>query len=660
MKELIIKKLIIKKLSLRNFKAIKTLDLEPGGKNLNVFGDNGLGKTTIYDAFLWLLIDKDSLGRKDFAVKETDKSGKEILGLDHSVEAIFLMSGEEFKLGKILHEKWTKKRGAAKAEFTGNTTDYFVNDVPSKKSEFDDKIKEMFSETRIELLTNPRFFNEQLHWKERRDLLLEVAGDISDEEVIKSNPRFEKLNLILNGKTISEYLKIISARRKNVNEELEKIPVRIDESAKSAESVNISDVENARKELEEIEESIIELEKKIKNIRNEDSSESERSLRILESKKAKFETEYEENKRKASRNSIEQKETQYMELVDLRQKSACLTIDIEKLESRGKRVEKDIAGSREEYKKISNEIFEFSQEEICPACGQKLPAEKIKNAREQAFQLWKENKNGKLAANVEIGKALIAEFEKIRKDIEIKKSSLKECNIKLEKKEVLYSSATDKLEKILKNIGSIEDDREYRKILDEIDVYQKAITELKKNSSGILSELNSKLSEKKREKNEKEKIIASESLIAISEKRIEELKEREKQLATEFEKLEEELNICEKFIVARVGLLEEKINSKFDIARFKLFQEQINGGITECCEVMFNGATYWNMNNAARMNVGLDIISTLSGYYKLQAPIFIDNRESVVRLQNIDAQIISLIVSGKDKKLRIEEAKENE
>lgn len=113
--------------------------------------------------------------------------------------------------------------------------------------------------------------------------------------------------------------------------------------------------------------------------------------------------------------------------------------------------------------------------------------------------------------------------------------------------------------------------------------------------------------------------------------------------------------MTEEFVRTKVHLLEEKINSKFKYARFKLFKDQINGGLEETCETLYEGVPYSSgLNNAARINVGLDIINTLNDYYGITAPIFVDNSEAVTKLINTNSQILSLIVSEKDKQLRVE------
>jgi len=113
------------KLKLKNFKGIKNLDLKANGHDLNIYGDNATGKTTILDAFMWLLFDKDSQNRSDFAIKTLTKDGEPIHHLDHEVEGTFEIDGETIEFKKVYREKWTKKRGSAVEEFSGHEVDHF-------------------------------------------------------------------------------------------------------------------------------------------------------------------------------------------------------------------------------------------------------------------------------------------------------------------------------------------------------------------------------------------------------------------------------------------------------------------------------------------------------------------------------------------------------
>lgn len=149
------------------------------------------------------------------------------------------------------------------------------------------------------------------------------------------------------------------------------------------------------------------------------------------------------------------------------------------------------------------------------------------------------------------------------------------------------------------------------------------------------------------------------ALVEASEKakmRIDELAQEEGKLAAAYEECNSQIFLVDSFIRAKTDMLSERINSRFQLARFVMFKRNIgNDGIEECCEVAVNGVPYSDLNNAMRINVGLDIIRTLSEHYHFNAPVFVDNAESVTDLLPMpDHQVIRLVVSEPDKQLRVE------
>jgi len=180
------------------------------------------------------------------------------------------------------------------------------------------------------------------------------------------------------------------------------------------------------------------------------------------------------------------------------------------------------------------------------------------------------------------------------------------------------------------------------------------IDNIQASEQGMINEVQDKINEvKDRIMSLQEELQKVESNKA-AEKRVAELQAQEKKLAGEFEKLESDLFKVENFIRAKVALLEARINGAFRLVRFKLFEDQINGGLTETCITTLNGVPYPSINNAGRIQAGMDIIKALQGHYGITAPVWIDNRESIVDLPEMPGQTISLIVSEKDGKLRIE------
>src|SRR5690625_2231881 len=263
------KQIKLMNLKLTNFKGIKEFDLVADGTDLKVFGGNATGKTTLFDAFVWLLFDKDSNNNStnNFDIK-TLIDGKPISKIEHVVEALLDVDGKKLSLKKVYKEKWTKKRGSSTEDFTGHTTDYFVNEVPSKKKEYEEAIKELVDENVFKLLTNPSYFNQEFHWKEKRDLLIEIAGDITDEEVISTNKDLAKLLEALNDNSIEDHKKIINAKRRDINKEIERIPIRIDEIHRGIPDLEGLDEEYIKKHVESISTEIEAKKEQISSVKN--------------------------------------------------------------------------------------------------------------------------------------------------------------------------------------------------------------------------------------------------------------------------------------------------------------------------------------------------------------------------------------------------------
>lgn len=214
---------------MRNFQGVRDFTLDCQGKNVTVYGDNGAGKTTLANAWHWLLFDKDSLNRKDFEIKTLTQDGEPVHGLEHEVEAVIDLDGEQLTLKKVYTEKWTKQRGSAEAVFSGHTTKHYIDGVPVSKRAYDNKIADIVDENIFRLLTDPRAFNENLHWADRRKILLAVCGDVTDADVIAANPELEGLKDILGKRTLDQHKAVVKEQRVRVNREIQQIPTRISE-----------------------------------------------------------------------------------------------------------------------------------------------------------------------------------------------------------------------------------------------------------------------------------------------------------------------------------------------------------------------------------------------------------------------------------------------
>jgi len=644
-------------LKLSNFKGIRRFELRTDGKDVSIMGDNASGKTTIFDSFTWLLFGKDSLNRADFEIKTLGPDGQPEHGLEHSVEAVLeLEDGQQIALKKVFQEKWQKKRGSATAEFTGHTTDHFIDGVPVQKKEYDAKIAEIADENIFRLLTDPRYFNEVLHWQKRREKLLEVCGDVSDEEVIASQKALGALKDILGNRTIEQQRKIIQARLTEINKELQKIPVRIDEVKRGL--PNIDDISNA----EELSNDIAKLREELRAKQEElaqvraggQVAEKTKELRLIEGQILDL--------RNKHRQVLDEKVAgKRKELSFVQSEITKTKYDINAKNDIIKSYEAEIASLdtkmdklRSDWREENAKVFEFEQSETCPTCGQALPQEQLQDARDKALADFNRAKAEKLEAINADGKRLKELKVSTENNLRIVTESLNTAKGYLSDMEQKEAALKAEIDSIMQGAQPVESTPEYAQMQERIMKIREDIANMQADSNTAIMAIQKEIDTLADAITALEQAAARLEARKNGEKRIEDLKAEERKLAAEYEELERQIYLTEEFIRTKVQMLEDKINSKFKMARFKLFEVQVNGALAECCETTFNGVPYSSLNNGARLNIGLDIINTLSEHFGFAPPVWLDNAESVTDILPTRGQQIRLIVSAQDKKLRIE------
>lgn len=653
-------------LNLKNFKGITSFSLDPRGEDVSIFGDNAVGKTTLFDAFTWLLFDKNSSNRKDFEIKTLDGNNNPIHGLEHSVEGVFDIAGKELTLKKVYAEKWTKKRGSAQKQFTGHTVDHFVDGVPVQKKEYDARIAEIADENIFRLLTDPRYFNEVLHWQKRRELLLEVCGDVSDAEVmnmlyIYDKPYANKKELsrladILGDRTIEQHRKVIQARRTEINKELEKFPVRIDEVKRNLPNVdNITNPEALPNDIVKLREELRSKQEELAQARaGGQVAEKTKELRMIEAQIMDLRNRHRQELDATLAGKREELSNIQLSLNDIRFSIGSLNRSIQHNEAEINRLNERIAKLREAWHIQNDARFEFEQSETCPTCGQALPAEQLESAREKALADFNRKKAEKLESINAEGKQLASLKSSYEEELNTHRKTIEKYTKEMAELEQKETALKAEIDNIMQGAEPVEVTTEYAQLENRQNAIMGEINELIVNNSQAVNAIQKEIDTLTDAITALEQATARLEARKNGEKRIEDLKAEERRLAAEFEDLERQLYLTEEFIRSKVHLLEEKINSKFKMARFKLFEVQVNGALAETAETMYNGVPYSNLNNGARINVGLDIINTLSEHYGFAPPVWLDNAESVTDILSTRGQQIRLIVSGMDKKLRIE------
>lgn len=627
------------KLRLQNFKGIKNSEFDFGGINATIYGDNATGKTTVFDSLCWLLFGKDSLDRADFEIK-TIENGEPIHKVNHEVEAEFLNDdGNSFTLRRVYREKYSSPRGGD-TKLTGHTTDYFINEVPVKEKEYKQYINDVIAEDVFKLITNPLYFNEQYSWQNRRKLLLEISGDIKDDEVINSRSELKRLSELLNGRTVDEQRKIVAAKKTAINKELDMIPVRIDEALRNKADITTSQTKLTT-DIETLNKSINELESQKATIINGFSSTEKRSKideigRQLKARQSEVLSIYNSEKQR-KRGEYEALLTQLKIIESEHDRYTDRAYDLAKdIERESKRIETLQA----EFDTFNAQEF---NKEACPTCGQPLPEDKQAEL-EAAFNSEKAAKLEEWQALIESAKKLKANYEEQREVLLVKADGLTK---EIEDKTKAYESKFKDYESYLE--PNVEDDPDYKELKAELFLLE--LDEGEEADDKEVARLDEEIGSVKEKRSALETELNKYKLNADIQKRVIELENQQQKLAAEKNLLDETSFLIDEFVKAKVDMLEESINSHFEYARFKMFNVLVNGNVEECCETTYKGVPYRSMNNAARMNVGLDIINALTKFYNVTAPVFIDNAEAVTDFIKCNSQTIKLVVDADFKEL---------
>ena len=663
----------IKEINLTNFKGLRNEKIS-FEKNTDIFGANGTGKTTIMDAFLWLLFGKDSTDRKDFEIKTLDKNNVVIPKIEHEVAATITVNDIEIVISRILKENWVKKRGSETTEFSGNVTEYYWNGVPMQQKEFQLRVSEILDETIFKMITNPLAFNA-MKWQDRRNILVAMAP-ITEEEIANGNDAFEKLlNDAKAYKTIEEYKKMITASIKKAKDDIKAIPTRIDEVSKSKpeafDFVKLSvTLEQKESDLSKIDDQITDSTKafdgKLQAI-NEKKTKANALKSEIEIIKTNTQTAI-ENSLKPDTSTLDNLkrnlETKKGELSSYENGVNTLGTKVNSINGQIESIDGKLVALRTEWAAENAKELTFNDNDFhCPTCKREFEAGDLESKKTLLVENFKNNKNYRLSeinfrgANLNIEKtALETELKGLNERIENGKKSIETFKTEIKtiegsiEAEVSKTTSTATIDKDSLVRESLIKNSDYQAKLHELATLETTIEEVPTVDN---SELKAKRATLVQEIDTIKSQLRNEDQIKAVDKRVADLEKEESELAQQIANVEKTQFVIEKFNKIRIDTMEAKINEKFKFVNFRMFQILINGGESECCDALIDGVPFSDANTASKINAGLDIINTLCEFYQVTAPIFIDNRESIINVIDIESQLINLIVSEKDEKLRV-------
>lgn len=636
----------ILRLTLENFKCHAFLNLQLDGQSVSIYGDNATGKTSVYDALTWLLFGKDSAGNgeKNIDIKPLDANGEV---KDHqaitSVEVEFLADGESIVFKRTFREVWATRRGSSTPVYEGNVSDYFVDGVPQKKNVYDSRIRELVSEDLFRMLTSVSYFASAMKWQERRAVLFDMTGAMSDKEIMAQNPTFAPLLESMGKLNLSEHKAKLISQKKGLTGVRDDAPTRINECQRTLQDLEGIDFKDAKHSEMVLTAEQEELSAQLIALNSDTALESKR----LEIREAKLERDTLEGQNRAHRES---QKAAGPDVGLLRNQLSGEELRLQSLNSiidgtrkALERYDLEIQKNRELWVKVNGEAFAGG---ACPTCGQTLPFEQLMAASAS----FEEAKRLRLA------------------DIERKAACLKEDNDNdTARLTALETEAADRTKRIAFLKTEIQQAQSVTVEVSDLDGYAEKITALNARITELQNEFNTmnqstaavrdslrvKLNAVNDQLRFTRGVIAKEAVKEQTAKRIAELKTDAKNAAEALESIEKMLYTIEEFTRFKAKFVEGSINDLFRIATFRLFREQANGGLEERCDVVYDGVPFMGLNNGMKVNVGIDIINALSRHYGVTVPLFVDNAEAVTRLEACGAQVIRLVVSEHDKELRI-------
>lgn len=664
------KKIKIESLALQNFKGCKERKVNFADKT-DIYGANATGKTTLLDGFMWLLFDKDSTGASKFQIRPLDADGNQINNVEIMVEATLNVDGKIVILNKTQKQKWVKRRGTDVTELQGNENLFMINDYPKSEKDFKEYVSSIVDEELFKLITNPQTF-ASMPWKKQREVLMSLVGEVSDLDIALQNPDFKELipelEIASTEDIRKKYTKALNTWKKKQIE----IPARIDEVSKQIVNIDVAELELQRNMLKE---QISETEKmqidsqaavdahdkaynEVMRIKGEMRQISGKAEELLANEKNEL---------------LRQKDEARIGFNDSR-------LRINTCESNIKRKKDFIENKEAEKVKLQNlwkaekaktfrayeELPALSEDAlICPTCGQEL-LEEQKQQRIADYEKRKEkhlsdyyeeknvfeqNKKDELDDISSKGNLTVEEIKKAKEELVQLEADLENAKADSMKFNKLESEIMEKLSK-LPVYPDLSSNQEYEALELELKKATEFLNSMNGNV-GYQNQLKIKLSGLREELEAVTRKIDSADNSKV-EKRIEELEEEQREVGQKVADQEKMIDLLEKFIRVKMDRISSHINSKFKCTDFLLFKEQLNGGMAECCVARQNGVTYPDLNAAAKIQVGLDIINTLQKIYNVQCPIWIDNRESCTEIPEMDCQIINLYVDADCKELRVE------
>lgn len=678
----------IKKLAMRNFKGVlgeRVVEFSP--TITRIYGANRTGKTTIADAFRWCLFGKNTEGKADFGIKCKDAQGEVIPELEHEVTVWLLVDGNEVALSRTYSEKWSKPRGVAQKVLTGHTTTYTVNGQLYTQRDFTAYVNGLCSESLFMAITSPTYF-VSLKPDQQRSILTEMVGEVSVASVASGHRDFEALLQVMGEQDLIAFRQHLSYQMKQLKEQLERIPVRISEQQNDIASITPAEPVNWQKvqgDIQATEAAIKRIEEEIAETVACAGQQHDAQLAELQAARQQVYSQLDEAQRKQLeiRNSYQQRNNEIMANYEQAKRKA--QTDYTQAETAVRQLAQRVAGTKndisnqqaildnlqkakerfkERWEEVESEQLVFDPSQfICPCCKRPLEAEDVQAKQAEMQANFNATKASKLDAMEAEAAQLIAREKQCNDELQALQAMLAKLQGELQaaqaKRDQLAKQAQPAEAPVLVAVEqSLLTDNEYQRLAALVAELNEqlngiaATAQADNNAQQAVQSLQADQQQLQQKLDGLKQLAQVGATIASKQKRIQELEAQEQQLNAQLAQLEGQDCTAEQLLQRTIEELETKVNALFSFVAFTMFDHKINGALKPICECTVAGVPYSDLNNAARINAGLDIINAMCKHKGIYAPCFVDNAESINEVLPMHSQRIDLLVSS-DTELKV-------
>lgn len=632
-------KIKLQSIAINNFKGIRFLKLNMDGRNSNIQGANGSGKTTIYKAYYWCLTGNTL--EPNETVQTLDQDNEIIHKIETSVEMVLLIDDSyEVTLERKLVEKW-RALGMPDESFTGTEQTQFFNEVPFNKKEFSAKLNSICDLDKWILLSNINTFMS-LKTDDRRKMLIEIAGDVDEQKLMAPYPAVMKA-VNTEKKSIDELKIQTLSTKKRSNDELKSIPRQID--AQDRLKVN-EDFEAKKREKDVIEQQIADIDKQLEGSSEElESSKKHREyVQTLNKELSNAINSWNEKYNRDYKKAADEITVANGELNAVKEEQSIHVEDMTKKAEKIAEQTEAFSKKKDEWNAENQRAFTTENLTSCPTCGHIFTEEEKIERGNKAVEIFNKEKSERLQTLLKEATA-INEYITALKGVynEGKQIIGPEIESRLKQKQ----TALDEKQKALQEIKerSIDNDSTITELKKKILEAEGNTTESGSNSNK--EELRAKKKELADIRDSLTKVLAGEDTNRRIEKEKERLNERAKELAQIVADCDNTLYQIMEYKKSKINTIEDKVNGLFQLAKWKFFKKNIgDDNYKEVCDCLHNGVDYNSTNAADKINLGVDIVSSIGKAYGIEAPIWVDFKESVTNLLEVDNQIISLEVKA--------------